>query len=101
VNQLNTHTDNSTVNINVQCPNHVDKGDAKNAWCVLSVLRSAGASGGWLYLPELNLAFEMDHCSMLIFKAYKWEHVNTIIQCESAGDARIALVGYVQQKMLN
>jgi len=87
-----------TVNQSYQTAVHKDAGDLKEGIGVISCLRAGDYSGGYLVLPEYQVAFDLGSCDVLLFDVHAW-HGNTTLN-SSPGSLRVTCVFYYRENMI-
>ncbi len=89
-----------TVNNNVAPSGvHTDKGDYKDGFGVIAVLRRGSYVGAHLVFPEWGVSTDLQHGDLLFFNSHDWHGVTPFR--DAASDAvRISLVFYFREKMV-
>lgn len=88
-----------TVNKNWQTACHTDKGDLKDAFGNLSVMRKGKYLGGYFVLVKWGVAFDMTNMDLLFTDVHQI-HGNTPIKKLTEDATRISLVMYYRENML-
>ena len=88
-----------TVNRNWQTAVHKDKGDFKDGFGNLVVLRAGDYKGGYFVLPQWKVAVDMQNCDLLLCDVHQW-HCNTPIVGDGENFRRYSLVMYYREKMI-
>jgi hypothetical protein len=88
-----------TVNNNVAGAIHQDKGDYKDGFGCISVVRRGTYSGCWLVFPEYAVAADLQDGDLLFFNSHDW-HANTPFRDTQEGYERISVVYYFRSKMV-
>ena len=87
-----------TVNNNVAGAIHQDKGDYKDGFGCISVVRRGTYSGCWLVFPEYAVAADLQDGDLLFFNSHDW-HANTPFRDTVEGYERISVVYYFRSRM--
>lgn len=78
---------------------HTDKGDYKDGFGVIVVLRRGQYRGAHLVFPEWGVSADLQHGDVLFFNSHDWHGVTPFR--DLASDAiRISLVFYFREKMV-
>lgn len=88
-----------TVNRNWQTAVHKDKGDFKEGFGNLVVLRAGEYKGGLFCLPQWKVAVDMQNCDLLLCDVHQW-HCNTPLVGDGKNFRRFSLVMYYRENMI-
>lgn len=88
-----------TVNNSVRAACHYDKGDLKEGFGCISVIRQGAFRGFHLVFPEFRVAADIDNGDVLFFDSHEM-HANTAMEPIDEGARRISVVYYYRSKML-
>jgi Oxygenase domain of the 2OGFeDO superfamily len=87
-----------TVNRNYVSAVHQDKGDLKEGFGVLSVLRGGEYEGGLLVFPQYRVAVDLRTRDVLLADVHEW-HGNTALDGEEGEHERLSCVFYFRSGM--
>lgn len=87
-----------TVNRNFQTAVHLDKGDLKEGFGVLTALRAGKFKGCYLCFPRFRVAVDMQTCDLLLADVHEY-HGNTPLIGIAGAYERISLVLYYRSGM--
>jgi len=87
-----------TVNQTFRTALHVDKGDYRQGFGVLSVLEAGSYTGGYLVFPKYRVAVDMRTGGVLLADVHE-AHGNTEIKGEPGQHVRLSLVFYARARM--
>ncbi len=85
------------INVNYESAYHVDRGDLKDGYSTLTVVRCGNYDGGYYVLPEYEIAFDLAEGDMLISQSHKYWHGNTPIVKHTENAQRISFVTYLKK----
>jgi hypothetical protein len=85
-----------TVNRNWQTACHTDKGDFREGFGNLTVLRRGAYTGGYFVLPQYRIAVDMQNCDLLLVDVHR-VHGNTPIKLVDRKAERVSLVMYYRE----
>jgi hypothetical protein len=88
-----------TLNRNWQTAVHVDDGDLRAGFGVMTVLRAGEYRGGFLVWPKYRVAVDMRNGGILLADVHE-HHANTPITGGEAEYVRLSLVFYVREGMV-
>jgi hypothetical protein len=86
-----------TVNKNFRTALHQDANDLKEGFGILTCFGKF--NGGLLYIPQYNVAVDLQEGDFLAFDVHQW-HCNTPIKVKKVDEGRISLVSYMREPML-
>lgn len=89
-----------TVNKNWQTAAHTDKGDLKDSFGNLAVMRKGKYLGGYFVLVKWGVAFDMQNQDLLFTDVHQ-VHGNTPIKKLTEDATRISLVMYYRENMID
>ncbi len=78
---------------------HLNKFDQHGMYSTMLVLTKEKVDLGWFLLPELKLAFKINHGHLIWIQGWKYIHCNVGIQLSSPFDYRASLVAYTSEKV--
>jgi hypothetical protein len=87
-----------TVNNNVVGAIHQDKGDYKEGFGIISVVRRGKYSGGWLVFPEYEVAADLRDGDLIFFNSHDWHGVTKFYDNDPDFE-RISIVYYLRTRM--
>lgn len=88
------------INKNNPLKYHFDTGNVKDVWSCMLVLRGK-TLGGYLAVPEYDVAFELKNNSLLLFDGQGLLHGVTPIKKQAADAYRYSIVYYTLRQMWN
>jgi hypothetical protein len=88
-----------TVNYNWQTAAHVDKGDYRNGYSVLTVCEQGTWEGCYFGYPQYGICFDLREGDMAIIDPHEY-HCNTELHLKSDDAVRLSLVLYFREGML-
>lgn len=89
-----------TVNYNWRTACHLDKGDFKNGYSILTVSEDGNYEGGFLGLPRFGVCFDVRDGDLLLFDPHQY-HCNTKIYPKKKNWTRLSIIYYFREEMLN
>ena len=78
---------------------HTDKGDFKDGFGVISMVRRGAYTGALLGFPEYGVAVDLQDGDVLFFNSHEWHGVTDMVP-QSEDAERISVVYYMREKML-
>jgi len=89
-----------TVNYNWRTACHVDKGDLKDGYSLMTVSENGNYDGGYLGFPRFGICFDIKDGDLILFDPHHY-HCNTKIIPKNKNWSRISIVYYFREGMLN
>lgn len=87
------------INTNYQSAAHIDRGDFKDGYSVLTVVETPSYTGGYYCLLAYGLAVDIRDCDLLLSRSHTYWHANSSIFKKTKDAQRLSFVVYLSDRL--